>query len=249
MTIVEKLKIPINIGISVFTIGITFYTVMELMFFLSNPYFKLQITPKGNFWINATRSLFINQLLLCAFMLQHTLFSLPKVKNWLSSIKIDILQRSIYVIATSFTLLLVIRYWRSIPEFVLWNINTNIRMYWWSFVILHFSAWGIIYVGSICMDINELLGIKQIYYNMRKLPQPSQYKSNDLNRLYLHMRHPSFLSFIIIFWGIPFMSLDRLLLASILTVYMYLAWNTDERDHQYQKQQTNRKFYEMNYFK
>ncbi|KAK4872832.1 hypothetical protein RN001_014861 [Aquatica leii] len=249
MAIMETIKIPINISISMTTIAITFYTVIELMMFLSDPHYKLPITPRGNFWVNASLSLFINQLLLSAFILQHTILALPSVKSWFSTLKIAVIQRSIYVITTAIALQLVIKYWQTIPEFVLWSINTNVRMYWWSFLLLHILAWTVIYVGTICMDINELLGVKQIYYNIRKLPDPCEYKSRDLKRLYLHMRHPSFLGFLVIFWAVPCMSLDRLLLASVLSAYMYLAWNTDEGDHRYQKMQTERKFYELNYLK
>lgn len=40
-------------------------------------------------------------------------------------------------------------------------------------------------------------------------------------------------------------SLDRLLLATILTLYMYLAWNTDQSDYHYHKYQYERKHFEL----
>lgn len=40
-------------------------------------------------------------------------------------------------------------------------------------------------------------------------------------------------------------SLDRFLLATILTSYMYVGWNTDESDYYYHKYQYERKHFEL----
>ena len=46
------------------------------------------------------------------------------------------------------------------------------------------------------------------------------------------------------FYYIP-LSLDRLLLAIIWTVYMYLSWNTNKTDLEYQKYQLSKKKVEL----
>ncbi|KAK5640070.1 hypothetical protein RI129_010881 [Pyrocoelia pectoralis] len=236
MPSVEKFKIGFHLLVLFITIVFTFYTVVELMIFLSDPHYKFHGWNKGKSWVTASWSLFVNQSLLSIFIAQHSLLALPAVKGWLSSPNLLVFQRCIYVTLTSLSLQIILKYWHPIPEVVLWNINTNVQLYWWSFLLLHVFAWTVIYIGTICLDVNELLGIKQ-------------YKSENLKRLYLHMRHPSFIGFVFILWIVPYMSLDRLALATILSAYMYLSWNTDDRDRKYQELQSRRKFYELNYLK
>ncbi|KAB0792492.1 hypothetical protein PPYR_14451 [Photinus pyralis] len=247
MAVWEKFKIGFCFLLIVVTICTTFNAVVGLMIFLSDPHYKLHTWNKD--WVKTSWSLFINQLLLVMFIVQHSLLALPTVKNRMLSSNLKVFQRCIYIILTSVSLQILLKYWHPIPEVVLWSINTNVRFYWWSFLLLHTFAWILIYIGTICLDVNELLGIKQVYYNIRQLPDPSEYKSPDLKRLYLHMRHPSFIGFVVILWFIPFMSLDRFVLALILSAYMYLGWNTDSADHKYQELQSRRKFYELNYLK
>lgn len=209
MPSLEKFKIGFYLLVLLITIVFTFYTVVELMIFLSDPHYKLDGWNKGKSWVTASWSLFVNQSLLSIFIAQHSILALPAVKTWLSSPNLLVFRRCIYVTLTSVSLQIILKYWHPIPEVVLWNIDTNVEVYWWSFVLLHVFAWTIIYIGTICLDVNELLGIKQVYYNIRELPDPNEYKSPDLKRLYLHMRHPSFIGFIFILWLVPYMRFVR----------------------------------------
>lgn len=45
---------------------------------------------------------------------------------------------------------------------ILWEVNFNYRPIFWIHSLVHFVAWFTIYVGNICTDITELLGIKQV---------------------------------------------------------------------------------------
>lgn len=73
------------------------------------------------------------------------------------------------------------------------------------------------------------------------------YKSKQLRTLYSHIRHPSFVGLSVVLWAINIMSLDRLLLAVLWTLYMYIAWNTDHKDIMYHKCQLGRKRTELSY--
>jgi hypothetical protein len=187
----------------------------------------------------------VNMILLSLFILQHSLLAVSGVKSAIKNYGMQDLYRSFYVITTTAVLQILIRNWFNIPEVTLWKFNMNFRPFWWLYTTIHIIAWLIIYIGNICMDVNELIGIKQIYYSIINLPDPNSRKSYQLQRLNSHMRHPSFVAFLLIFWSVPIMSLDRLLLATIFTLYMFISWTTDENDYAYQYSQYIRKFHEL----
>lgn len=249
MTLIQKVQAVLSIMASMFAISITFFTIVDFTAFLSDPNYSHKRLSRYNNWTSTFWSLFINQFLLSIFILQHSLLALPEVKNWLSNSKLRVIQRCLYVISSAAALQVLLRFWHKIPGVTLWTVNSDTKLYWWIFITIHILAWLFIYVGSICMDVNELFGIKQIYYSIQQLPDPNIYKSSDLKRLYAHMRHPSFIGFLIIFWVVPCMTLDRALLASVWSCYMYLAWNTDNNDYNYQQMQHMKKYQELNYIK
>ncbi|KAJ9574784.1 hypothetical protein L9F63_008048 [Diploptera punctata] len=190
-------------------------------------------------------ALTINMALLCSFMFQHSVMAKPLLKKAIYSSTFQVIERSIYIIVTSFVLQCVMKYWQPIVWIKLWHFDTSGTLMWSAFTAVHCIAWAMIYVGVLMMDIAELLGVKQIYYNLRGLPDPLSLKSIELRRLYRHMRHPSFTAFCLLFWIFPVMSLDRLILAVLWTLYMMVAWNVDHFDYIYQSQQLKRKMFEM----
>ena len=96
------------------------------------------------------------------------------------------------------------RLWTAMPEKQLWSVHDTFLE--WPVKALHLYAWVVIYIGSISMDLPELLGIKQVFHAINDLPEPLAFKSVQLRRLYLHMRHPSFSSFNIILLLCPVMT-------------------------------------------
>ncbi|XP_044270761.1 nurim homolog [Tribolium madens] len=241
-----KLILKNSVKITVGGIGFvsSFYTMIELMYFLSDPNYNRKVISQDP-WLSASWSLLINMALLSVFILQHSLLAVPPLKDTVRKYGLQDLYRSFYVIATMVVLQIFMKNWHDIPELTLWKFNLNFRPFWLLYISIHVTAWLVIYIGNICMDINELIGIKQIYYSIINLPDPNLRKSFQLQRLNSHMRHPSFLAFVLIFWFVPVMSLDRLLLAAILTLYMFISWNTDESDYAYQYSQYKRKFHEL----
>ncbi|KAJ8949997.1 hypothetical protein NQ318_002408 [Aromia moschata] len=260
-----------KISLCSFGLIITFYMVMDFTYFLSIPAIKgvHYINRTNDPWLNTSWALLANMALLSLFILQHSLLASNEIKNAFNAYSLQVIYRSLYVITTAGILLFLTRHWKSTPDVILWEMNLNYKPIFWIYASIHTVAWLIIYIGNICTDVTELLGIKQVYYSVVNLPDPNLRKSLQLQRLTNHMRHPSFLAFVLIFWLYPVMRaklmcpvcakklppiwcvlymlryLDRLLLAVILTAYMYIAWNTDERDYYYHKSQYERKYHEL----
>lgn len=129
-------------------------------------------------WLNASWGLLVNMSLLSVFMLSHSLLAASSVKKHLGNWGLQDTYRSCYVLVAAVSLLVgllncfdtfiiiifqtITRNWLNISEFSIWKFNLNVKPFWWLYVSIHILAWLVIYVGNICMDINELLGIKQV---------------------------------------------------------------------------------------
>ncbi|XP_018578647.1 nurim homolog [Anoplophora glabripennis] len=247
LKVIQILYDALKIGLCLFGTVAAFFTVIDLTYFLCIPNGPKNDIVDEDPWINTSWALLVNMILLTLFILQHSLLASSNVKNLFKSYGLQVIFRSIYVITTSTVLMVLVKYWISTHHVIIWEYNLKYKPVLLLYSCIHVVAWIIIYVGNICTDVTELLGIKQVYYSLVRLPDPNIRKSSRLQRLTAHMRHPSFLSFILIFWLYPVMSLDRLLLASVLTSYMYIAWNPDERDYYYHKSQYERKYHELDH--
>nr|CAD7394617.1 unnamed protein product [Timema cristinae] len=192
-------------------------------------------------------ALLVDMSLLCTFMLQHTVMARPVIKGLYNKLSLSIVERSVYNLTASLALQLLIQHWVALRDPV-WRINTvEHNACWWMFAISHGYCWATIYLGSLTMDLSELLGIKQVYYYLNGWDDPLTLKSSELQRLISHQRHPSFVSFFFIFWVHPYMSVDRLIMAVIMTLYMVCAWKVDDIDFEYQERQFKRKEIELSH--
>ncbi|BFF90206.1 nurim homolog [Drosophila madeirensis] len=238
---------------SVATFAYTFFVVGKLMLFLSTPH----SISKAHTWIfnlldNKSRletaygPIVFDTLYLIGFIFQHSFLKSALVKNLWSTLGLAAAERTIYSLTSSICLHYLLKNWLPAQSIVLWQIDVDESApLWWTFVVTHGLGWAVIFGGSLIMDLPELLGIKQVYYDLKEYGKPIAYKSSELRNLYSHVRHPSFVGLSVILIATNVMSLDRLLLASLLTVYMYVAWSTDDKDVAYQKQQLQCKKHEL----
>uniref|UniRef100_A0A6B2E9P1 Nuclear envelope membrane protein n=1 Tax=Phlebotomus kandelakii TaxID=1109342 RepID=A0A6B2E9P1_9DIPT len=244
--------------ISAFTLAtgsclVTTFAMYKLVLFLSTPgEVKAEKVWFYNFLDNVSLTHEIlstivgDLLLLLLFILPHSLLKTDAVKAFFHRRGLASWERSTYCLLSSSALLLLTHNWISAPGLIVWRLDmTKHDRLWWLFVLIHAFAWLVIYGGSLIMDLLEILGVKQIYHEVSHLAPPLLYKVTELRRLYGHVRHPSFICITVILWTVNILTLDRLLLNVLLTLYMYLAWNTDSQDYQYNKSQLSRKKYEL----
>lgn len=203
------IKQIVSFGFSIAAFAITFYSVSKLMLFLSSPVatssfdgLKINKLLDNEILLKSVLlSLIIDMILIVLFILQHSLMKSEFVKRFWSALGLGVAERSIYNLASSVCLLYLIQNWKIVPSFVLWKIDLdNCSALWWGFVLTHSLAWFIVYGGSLLMDLSEILGVKQVYYDCNKLSSPMSYKSSELRRLYGHIRHPSFLGISTVLW-------------------------------------------------
>ncbi|XP_043266957.1 nurim homolog [Venturia canescens] len=238
------LNAPIGLtGVSSFLY--TFHVLYRLMCFASSHNESSQYnfdSHEETRILTTLRILLLDACLLSLFMLQHTLMAREEMKNIYIKLGIGEIERSIYNATSSASLSFLMNNWQGVPWVSLWNIETsesNVALM--VFLGCHIFGWCVIYSGCLMMDFAELAGLKQIYYKFTSRSCPLSVKSKELCRYYAHMRHPSFIGFLIVLWIRPSMTIDRLLLSSLLTIYMIMMWSVDQDDCRYHANAIQRK--------
>lgn len=213
----------------------TCYILCRLTYFLSGygDNKNLHTVLDDNAAESTLWSLLIDTMLIIIFVFQHSIMVNKLIKHTFYRLSIDHLSRSIYNACSSASLHFLINKWQQTPSVTIWKFEISNEAVWIIFSSLHVFVWSIIYSGCIMMDIAELCGLKQIWYRVSKRNNPLDTKSRELCRYMRHMRHPSFIGFLAILWIYPIMSVDRVLLATILTMYMALLWTIDSEDYNY----------------
>jgi protein-S-isoprenylcysteine O-methyltransferase Ste14 len=77
------------------------------------------------------------------------------------------------------------------------------------------------------IDHFDLFGLKQAWNAGRTCRPSSDFRVVLLYRL---VRHPIMLGFLVMFWAVPRMTLDHLVLSLGLTAYILVALHFEERD-------------------
>ncbi|XP_020282554.1 nurim homolog [Pseudomyrmex gracilis] len=226
----------------------TCYILCNLIYFLSyhgDTDKDINIISDDKTVESALWSVLCNMLLLTIFIFQHSIMASEFVQQTFFRLHIEYLRRSIYNACSAASFHFLISKWQQTPAVTLWKIETSNDITWMLFFGLHMFAWSIIYSGCIMMDIAELCGLKQVWYKICNRNNPLDTKSKELCRYIRHMRHPSLIGFLIILWIYPSMSMDRLLLSTILTIYMILMWTIDFEDYNYHIRYFKRKQIEL----
>ena len=95
----------------------------------------------------------------------------------------------------------LVQSWTFVEKWTLWSFSApDFSPIWWILTVTHTILWSIIAFGSLLMDLPEIFGIKQIYYDIQGLSEPFLYKARNLSRLLSSIRHPSYVGFSLIFW-------------------------------------------------
>ncbi|KAK6469604.1 nurim [Huso huso] len=189
------------------------------------------------------RPLAVDLALLLLFAVQHSLLAVESVKRRLQAV-FGVLQRGFYVFTTALALQVLIRYWQPVRDApFLWNSSTAPWSTWLPLLcfIIHFLCWLIIFSIVLIFDYAELMGIKQVYYHCLGLGDPLSMKSPRAQRLYAHLRHPVYLEVCVVLWAVPCLSLDRLLLSGVLSLYLTCGHSLDTRDYTYLSAQLHNK--------
>ncbi|MCA9039937.1 MAG: hypothetical protein KDA65_06255 [Planctomycetaceae bacterium] len=189
------------------------YTVWYLFGFLNGAHATKET---GSLWRDA--------LLALQYAIPHSLLLMPAVKKRLTRWIPSSFYGCFYCVATCAGLLITFNFWRSSTT-VIWQLNGNAAI---GATLLFYGAWGSLLYSLSLTGLGYQTGLTQWWYWLTKTKQP--HREFAPHSLYRFLRHPVYLSFMGLLWFTPFMTLDRLLLAVLWSIYIFIgSYLKDER--------------------
>jgi protein-S-isoprenylcysteine O-methyltransferase Ste14 len=163
--------------------------------------------------------------LLAIFFGHHSVMARAGAKRILTKAISPVLERSTYVLVASLALDLMFWQWRPLPRIV-WHAQGLARLAvlagFWVGVIVALAA-------AFTIDGFELFGVRQVLARFHaRAAKGMAFATPGLYRL---VRHPLMTGILLSLWCAPTMTEGRLLLATTMSAYIYLAVKLlEERD-------------------
>ena len=167
----------------------------------------------------------IDVALIALFGLQHSVMARQGFKRWWTRFVPRPAERSVYVLAASLALILLMSLWRPIDTIV-WNVGDPMvsDLIWAVFWL----GWGMVLLSTFLLNHFELFGLQQAWFYARgREASPPEFRQP---LFYRWIRHPLYLGFFIAFWATPEMTAGHLLLAVGMSAFMLIAIQYEEKD-------------------
>lgn len=171
------------------------------------------------------QAILVNLGLIALFGLQHSVMARPRFKaRWTKLVPASV-ERATYVLAASIALILLLRFWHTLPGEV-WDVRGSAAEagLWGLFA----AGWAILFVSTWLINHFELFGLAQAGRHGRETPAAPPVLREPL--FYRWVRHPIYLGFTIAFWSTPHMTVSHLMLAGGMTIYILIGIAHEERD-------------------
>ena len=170
-------------------------------------------------------ALLVDLALVALFGLQHSVMARPAFKAWWTQFVPKPVERSVYVLASSVALYVLMAFWQPLGGIV-WSIDSmpgRVAMY-----AGHALGWVVLFLATFLINHFDLFGLRQVWLKLVDRPYTPLRFGTPL--LYRVVRHPLYVGWLMIFWFAPTMTLSHLVLAAGLSAYILVAIRYEERD-------------------
>ena len=168
-------------------------------------------------------ALTLNIALVFLFAAQHTIMARKSFKQQWTQIIPAHLERATFVLAAGVCMGLILWYWQPLPGNI-WTIENQVAR----LTLLGLAFAGVVYVliTSLVTNHFELFGVRQAWLYATGKP----YTQLEFKRqwVYKYSRHPMMLGLLVVIWSTPDMSATRMVLAILLTFYLFIGIQFEE---------------------
>jgi protein-S-isoprenylcysteine O-methyltransferase Ste14 len=164
----------------------------------------------------------IDVAVLVAFVGAHWLMARTWFKAWWTTFVPEPVERSTYVLVSSFLLLLTFWAWQPIPP-VVWSVENPAAAF--AIYAIYWIGWALAIYGTFPINHWNLFGIRQVllFFQGHPYTEPTGYDS----WVYRTLPHPIFIGYAVVVWATPHMSAGHLALALVLTAFLAIdIWFT-----------------------
>jgi protein-S-isoprenylcysteine O-methyltransferase Ste14 len=176
------------------------------------------------------RAVAINIALFGLFALHHSLLARPAVKRRLTTIVAPTLERPLYVWTASLLLAITCWFWQQIPG--TWYVVGGPAR--WMLFGVQLAGLVLTGLATARIDAHELIGARRLTSHVPRDPPARPARLSEPSPLqmggpYGVVRHPIYLGWMMVVFGIPTMTFDRLLFAGLSTLYLFIAMPLEEQ--------------------
>jgi protein-S-isoprenylcysteine O-methyltransferase Ste14 len=171
------------------------------------------------------QSVIVDTLLIGLFAIQHSVMARQGFKRWWTRMVPPAIERSTYVLFASFALLLLYWQWQPIPAPV-WTVNNPtvasllVGIFW--------LGWVVLVASTFLLSHFELFGLSQVFMRLfDRQPAETKFRAPSL---YRRVRHPIYLGILLAVWATPAMTVGHLLFSVVITGYILIGIQLEERD-------------------
>lgn len=166
----------------------------------------------------------VNVALFSVFALHHSVFARTSIKRRVRAIVPPSLERAFYTLIASVLFVIVCGSWQPVPG-VLYELRGP-----WAFVGYAVVAAGVLMtaLGARALDVLDLAGVRQVL-DAANPPGTTGHIPLKTDGIYGFVRHPVYFGWLLIVFGIPGMTMTRLIFAVVSTLYLALAVPFEER--------------------
>lgn len=179
-------------------------------------------SPAASARVSPAAAVAIDILLFAAFATHHSLFIREPAKRWIARLVPPPLRRSVFVWMASVLLVVTCAAWQPLPGSLYHHTGV--------LAVLHLAVValgvGLTALGARLLDPLQLAGIDQA---LGVAAQPAMGEPLVTRFPYSVVRHPIYLGWVLVVFGVPEMTWSRFLMACLSTAYLVVAVPWEER--------------------
>lgn len=176
---------------------------------------------------NISGLLAFNVLLFLVFGAHHSVTARKSAKKRIAAFVGDAGIRIFYVFSSSVLLIAVMLLWQPVSD-TAWQIeNSAARTAFW---LLHGLGWITVVLSTFLLDHFDFTGLRQGWNALTGRLQTPAFTVFRTPFLYRIVRHPLMTGLLLAVWCVPTMTLSGLMLALVMTGYIFVGVKFEEKD-------------------